>query len=514
MHDTAATATLRGHFPTRQAEVTPPTRRERVVLGLSVATLILPVWLVGSWEVWAQKVTLALSLVAFAALWVPMLDFRGWPQSPKAPAIWSRLKAFPIFWIGLAILVYGVIAALNPSRILFVSEQRSWLEDMPHLSYLPHSVRTPFMPMNAWHALMIVAPAWLAVCAAWAGLETEQSWRNLLGVIAVNGALLAMVGMAEAISGTRYLFWVYDVGEPEFFGSFIYAGHAAAWMALAFGAAAAMMDHRLRRRDPLAPPRRWGWPALTAWAWLGALLVMLVALGLFVRPDYWSLAAGGVLVIAAWLWLGRLWREGQKRRAALYALPALFFMGCMLLTAGGVIWLWHQGGQDKNLAVNPHDPALPLRYAFARTSAGMIKEEPWYGWGPGSFRYISPYYLPRNPQFRDPSNAGVTRYGLHYALSDWVQITAEWGGVGAGLFVAGMIWWVVKAWKLRAMMPGESWLSLGAVAMVIAGSAADCPFYNPAVLIATAVLPAIALKLAEFSARPRPTLSKVVVACP
>jgi len=518
VHDAAVTPTFRGLFPSRQAEVTPPTRRERVVFGLMCALLVLPVWLVGAWEVWAQEVTLALAILAFAALFVPMFDYRGWPPSPSARMVWSRLKAFPVFWIGLAILAYGGLAAVNPSRTLVIVDQRSWLENLPHVTWLPHGIIAPFSPMNAWHALMIVIPAWLAVCTAWAGLETERSWRRLLGTVAANGTVLALVGMIQGVSGTRKMFGLYDLepnnSDPEFFGSFGWAGHAAGWMVLAFGAIAAMMDHSLRRRDPLAPARRWGWPALTTWAWLGALVVIFVALALFIKPDFWLLAASGVLLISVWLWLGRLWREGQKRRAALYALPALIFMAALLLGAGGAVLLWRQGGAAKNLEVNPHDPALPERYAFARTSAVMIKDAPLLGWGPGSFRYVSPYYLAKNPRFNDPAHPGDVRYGLHYALSDWVQLPAEWGLLGAGLFLAAAGWWLQTAWRMRSVLPGESWITFGAVAMIFGAAVVDCPFYNPAVLIAVAVLPAVAVKLGEFSARPRPALSQVVVACP
>lgn len=517
-HDTAVTPTLRGQFPTRPAAVTPPSRRESAVFVLAGTALVLPPWLVGAWDNWAQWATLALAALAFAALFAPMFDYRAWPPSPAARATWARLAKFPIFWIGLAILVYGALAAINPSRRLVVAEDQQWLEDLPHVPWLPHSIAAPFWPMNAWRALMIFAPAWLATCAVWAGLETEQAWRRLLGAVAVNGTLLALLGMAQRLSGTRYMFWMFDPLPnsltPDFFGSFIYAGHAAAWMALAFSTAAAMMDHRLRRRDPHRPPRAWGWPSLTAWVWLEALVVILVALSLFVKPDFWALAPGGVLVVCAFLWLARWWRAGQKRRAALYALPTLFFMALLLLATSTALLLWRQGGGGETLEVNPLDPALPVRYAIARTTAGMIRQEPVFGWGPGGFRYVSPYYLISNPDFSDPRHIGELRYNSHYAESDWVQIPAEWGMLGAGLFAAALAWWTWQAWTLRRLLPGESWIILGAVALIFAGAWADCPLYNPAVLIAVGVLLATAVKLGEMAGRPRPTLSHVIVACP
>jgi hypothetical protein len=518
VRDMAMTPTLRGQFPTRPAEVTPPSRRERLVLALVCLTLVLPVWLAGAWVQWAQLVTVGLAVLTLAALFVPMFDYRGWPPSPGAQEAWERLRTFPIFWMGLAVMLYGLIAALNPSRVQMVNDQRFWLENVPHWSFLPQSLITPFSPMNAWHALMIILPGWLVVCAAWAGLETEQSWRWLLGAVALNGTVLAIVGMAQAVSGSHRLFWLFELQpgntDSAYFGSFAWAGHAAAWLTLAFGATAAITDHHLRRRDPQEPQRRWGWPALRTWFWLGSLMVIFLALGLFVEPDFWWLGAGLICLLAVWLWLARVWREGQKRRAVMYALPALVFMGFILLAMGGAVWLWRQGDKANLLEVNPRDPGLPLRYAFAKTSAVMIKDQPLFGWGPGSFRYISPYYLALNPVFGDPENRGEALYGLHYALNDWVQYLAEWGILGLSLFIATIAWWARQAWRMRKVLPGESWITLGAVVVLLVEAGVDCPFYNPAVLIAAAVLPAVALKLGEMSARPRPALSKVVVACP
>jgi O-antigen ligase len=340
----------------------------------------------------------------------------------------------------------------------------------------------------------------------------------LLGATALNGLLLALFGIIQRLGGAQEMFWFYvpqsSSGDQTFFGSFVYAGHAAAWMVLAFGAAAAMMDRHLRQRDPLAPPAAWGWPAMTAWIWVAPLVVVVVALAVFVKPYFWLLAAGGVMGLYTWLWLRRWWLAGQKRRATLYALPALVFMAVLLGATTGAAWWWHQGGSGSALEVNPHDASLPVRYAIARTSAVMIKDEPLWGWGPGSFRYVAPFYLRHNPLFADPNKPGDIRYTASFAHSDWVQIPAEWGLAGAALFAALPLWWVGQAWRLRRVLPGESRIMLGTVALIFAGATADFPFYNLAVLIAVGVLTATAVKLGEIAARPRPLLSKVMVVCP
>lgn len=238
----ALTATLRGQFPSTPAEAARPSRRERMTTLLAGTAVILPAWLIGAWYVWAQWVTLGLALVAFGSLFTPVFDYRVWPPSQSPHGAVRRLARFPIFWLGLAILAYGALAALNPWLALTSDGARTWLEVLPAKGWLPRSLEAPFGDMNAWRVELMLAPAWLVTCAIWAGVDTAGSLHGLLKAVALNGALLAVFGLVEWVDGTRDMFWVYDP-RPEypmqtFFSSFVYAEHAAAWLVLALGATA------------------------------------------------------------------------------------------------------------------------------------------------------------------------------------------------------------------------------------------------------------------------------------
>jgi O-antigen ligase len=154
-------------------------------------------------------------------------------------------------------------------------------------------------------------------------------------------------------------------------------------------------------------------------------------------------------------------------------------------------------------SVDPRNPSIAVRYAIARTSAGMIRDEPWWGYGPGSYRFVAPYYLKRNPLFTAPGHADVLRYSANYAHSDWVQIPAEWGVAGAVLFAAVLAWWAGKVWRLRRALPADSWCVIAPVALVLFAAALDFPTYNPAVLVVLAGALAGAVKLGEIAGRAR-----------
>lgn len=148
-----------------------------------------------------------------------------------------------------------------------------------------------------------------------------------------------------------------------------------------------------------------------------------------------------------------------------------------------------------------YNPSLQVRYELARTSAAMIPDELWWGWGPGSYRYAAPYYLRHNALFSMPGHPGVVFYRSNFAHSDWVQFPIEWGMVGATLFAVTLGWWAGKVWRLRRVLRLECGCVLGGVALVLAGAATDFPLASPAVLLVMTGLLAVAVKLGETGVR-------------
>lgn len=473
---------MRGQFPSMPAEAARSSRRERVVAGLAGAALVVPPWLLGAWDLWGQWITLGLAGMAFAALFAPMFDYRGWPPSPAPRETGRQLGRFPIFWLGLAILFYGVLAASNPWLALTGDGTRAWLEVLSYNHWLPRSVESPFWDMNAWRALLVITPAWLVSCAVWAGVGTAGSLYGLIGAVAVNGVLLAGFGLVQHASGAHEMFWVYEsrpwYGEATFFSSFIYAGHAGAWLLLAFGAVVACLMRAISKKG------RWA----AAWGLAGLLVV--AALGESSLSLYFSLALFFILSLS---WVLNYVRQAPRWRSVWMWLG----LGVVVITFRWFSAFWAMGGEE----VNPRDPSLAVRYQLARTSLLMIEDEPVWGWGPGSYRFIAPYYLKQNPLFTEPGEPEVLRYRANYAHSDWVQIPVEWGLAGAALFAAALGWWVAKVWRLRRGLPAESWCVLGAVALVLVGAGLDFPLHNAAVLVLLAGLLTAAVKLGEAAIR-------------
>jgi hypothetical protein len=90
------------------------------------------------------------------------------------------------------------------------------------------------------------------------------------------------------------------------------------------------------------------------------------------------------------------------------------------------------------------DERVALRSATAEMiSVGGFEGKVWYGWGAGSYRWVSPYFQAQQPALQDKNQKLSSR--AIYAHCDWLQIIAEWGIVGAlPLFIA-VGWFIVKS---------------------------------------------------------------------
>ena len=110
----------------------------------------------------------------------------------------------------------------------------------------------------------------------------------------------------------------------------------------------------------------------------------------------------------------------------------------------------------------------------------------WLGWGAGSYRWIAPSFQAQMPEFLNKKGDLKTR--TEYAHCDPLQMLAEWGRIGAGIFAAGTLCFVVFAVRNVRRWRGQTVALLCGILFFAAHSTMDFVSYNPALLQMLAVL--------------------------
>lgn len=450
---------------------------EKLLLVLVAAQLVLLPWMLGGMRVTGQYTSLGLAVAALLVSLLPRHYNRlltGQDAFTLYPV--RRLIRFPLFWLGLGFLGYVLIQALNPAWSYRSEGNRWWLVRLPNISWLPAGMETPFAQSNPWRSLMIYASAWLPVCAVWIGFTRRSTLRHLFTILAVNGALLAGLGMVQRFEGNGKILWFVDVPASYFVSTFIYKNHAAAYFNLALAVAVGLAfwhlvqgQRRLQKSSPAA---------LFTFC---AVMIALIVLFSFSRTGTLLMAAYLVLVTGLLVWHKFRAPAGHRNLVAtgivLLLLAGFAGYGVYSLKLDQVVVRFEELRNE--LASEKPDSRQLARQA----TWDMARDRPVTGWGAGSFRHYFPMYQRVYAPIYDN---GKLRW--EHAHNDYLQTLAEVGSVGAGLIVLML---GSGAWGLYR---GRCWrnpLALFGVAgllVTLAHAWIDFQFQNPAILTTWAVL--------------------------
>ncbi len=479
--------------------------RERgVAVTLGVLVVFMP-WAFGSRNVWAQWIALGLAVVAVVFALAParrgvVAEVGGGDDGASAQASgagagaapvggWRRLVRFPLFWLGLVYFGFVVCQALNPAAVL-VSTPLWWRVDFVEpIAWLPSGVDAPFARMNAWRVLVIHGAAWLAVCAAWVGITRRGGVLLVLNMFIGGGALLALLGILQKVTGAKEIFWSVPSPATGFHASFVYDNHAGAFLNLVVVAALGMGLWRyargVRRMEKSTPAPLYVLAAITAGCSLltgGSRAAALLLL---------CFVAVAVVVTVVW----RLLIRGEVNRTL-----TLVSTGAALafVVAAGVFLDVRKAIYSALDVLGKRDSQEVLFRVTARQATWeMFEAKPLTGWGAGSFRHAFPIFQQHHPQIYKRG-----RFTLHWdhAHNDHVQLLAEKGIFGAACAALALLW---LGWRLLRdriwSNPGHLLFALG-LGVPLAHAWVDFPLSNASILTCFVVLAMVLARWVEINA--------------
>ena len=475
---------------------------ENALLWIIAIDLCLTPWALGAMHEWTQFISLGLAMAGFAISLISRhYSAEHSPEGAFTLVMWPKLVRFPVFWLGLIFCAYILLQALNPAWIYVINGNSSWVVPIEHITWLPSSVTAPFVPMNAWHALMLYATPWLVMCAAWVGFTRRSGLQRLLTVVVVNGAVLSIIGILQRATGTPNILWFVQRGAGwTNFSTFIYKNHAGAYFNLVFMMGVGLLywhfirgERRLERGNPT--------PVFT-------FLAILLGVGvLLTLSKAATILLIGFMLAAFTSFVVRCLRtpaEGRRSPLIVGTLCAMFvlFIGLGSYFLNLNTSLSRVGKMLENGAA---DPSITGRVIARQAAMEMAGDKVVTGWGAGSFREIFPLYQQNHPEIIWATPDHKKKSLWSYAHNDYVQLLDEFGLIGAILLLIGLACGLRQLWINRVYLSPPLLFMVLALTVTMAHAFVDFISHNPAVLLLWCVSSILVVRWAELE-KPMPTL--------
>lgn len=461
----------------------PPLLEIALTTILAIWACFLP-WAFGTMHVWSQLTALGLAALAASVALAPRADVRR---------KWDQLARSPFVWLAVLIGVYVAVQGLNPAWAFRKSTTHWWMEKRDAIPWLPSGTEAPFARMNQWRWLTIWGATFLAGAAAWVGLTNRKTIRALLVVLALNTTAVAALALAQVLSGTKSIFWVFHFpGAAGPFGSFVYKNHAAAFLLVGFGVTCALVWH-FHSVGIAKGARSTPAPLFVFFACVqaAALVLSFSRLGTL-------LGAGSAIAFVAFATL--------HRRSSLH-----FKIALTMITLGTAAILWPLARSDASLAWQRltglvSDGGLEASqvriYAYEATRR-MIGDYRWFGVGAGGFRHLAPVYvkdfpvITQGPGFGPHGGMQIKTVALHESHSDVLQLFAELGLVGGSLLLALVSCSFAATSQRARRRHAIGFMAFVTSVLLLLFSWFDFPLHNPAVLGTHVLLVVLACRWSE-----------------
>jgi O-antigen ligase len=454
-------------------------------------------WALGAMHLWSQVASFVLSLAGFALALIPRTHTEDFSHDGRRyryiPA--RRLIAFPAFWLGLALLLYVLVQALNPAWNYRHEGDTWWMDALPHVSWLPSGAIAPLAESNPWRMLLVWSSAWMLVCSLWIGLTRRASLRLLLVILTLNASVLAIIGIVQHTAGNGKILWFITPSTHYSVATFLYKNHAGAFFNLLLATAAATAtwyyrssERRLERASP-AP----------IFALCAVALALIVALSFSRAATVLMLAFIGLCLVVGLLFLMRSPRRPSWLSVGLVAgaVALLGFISARQLNLGLAAEKFQQ------LFTTDRVASVELRQIAAQATREMAAGQPFTGWGAGCFRFLFPLYQQHHPEIYIPAWNLERMFYFEHAHNDYLEFLAELGFIGCAPLFALFTLWSLK------LIRGRVWKNPAALLLVVGllGLLAHCwiDFHLrcPAILVTAGALAVIAARWTDLEAKRR-----------
>lgn len=440
--------------------------------------LVLATWGYGGQAPWVRQ-----GLAGMGAVGVLLTGILIWNRMS-----WERGSAgrwFVRLWPLIVFNVWVAISCANPSfrditlngQLMMVSQSSS--------AYLPSAAR----PDLAWRELWLQNVLFLLPLNLLVVVRSRKEFRWVWIFVGTNALLLAVLGTVQNLLRYDGLWFGRVVGpNSEFFATFVYRNHWAAFALLSIALWFGIMLSLRSRQRPLSPVFLWG-----------GIGVVLLAVTIPLSGSRSGLFLLAVLIIWGGFRLtdrfrGRIPSGGRRipnrRTSILMGLILVFIIWVGSLAQERLEQRWDITLQQLDSAADSTNSGG--RIPLYRDTWRMIQEKPIAGWGLGSYAHVFRRF-----------NTSVNERGQQFydqAHSNWLQSLAE-VGVGGTLVRVSLVFSLLAGRWRRIWASSVSRCLLVGCGITLIYGALEFPFANPAVALVFWILLLSAGRWVDFSHR-------------
>jgi hypothetical protein len=362
-----------------------------------LASLIYAPWVYGCTTAWSI-LWLDYILASVLALWILALFIRG--RRPIVPRF--------LLLLGVLLLLQGWWMVSNAKTIY----------DSSYLVFVPLSHFGIGKPGSIDYAIsaawMVRATTLLGVVFLVSDLSLRPAWLlRLWWTLALGGVSIALLGLLQKATNAEMIFWQpARMGDTRtFFATYYYHANAGAFLNLVLASTFGLSLRSLTRAT--APIVR----ALS----LGASLILFAAIVANTSRVAQLIAA--LLMISLLIGFRKAVLHRVQHMERRFVIASIFVVILALLAIAQASHLDQPLGRWQMLGEHlPKD----ARWVASQAALPAVHEAGWFGFGPGTFRVIFPYYT-RELGDKLP---GIWRF-LH---EDYLQTLMEWGWAGGTLW--------------------------------------------------------------------------------
>jgi hypothetical protein len=415
------------------------------------------------------------------------------------------------FYGGLLFLGYLTLQWWNAGRVLFFDVGlREWRYAAPPYPGWPSA----FNKADAVQMLTWFFPAWvLGLVVRSPGIES-RALLKLLRALVYGAGVLSLVGIIQFVTHAKARYWVRPT--DEFFASFGYTNHAAAYFVLMGAVAAGLLYKEIFNvggalRTAIDTGRRLVEPVATRSAPptlkrnQSRVVALAASMVLCLVGASLSLSRAGVIL--AWALAGFVaiyglvkgWRRLRRvsRLNLAVATIAILFIFYFAVAGFGKKEILQEFAVRKPIhhrlcpALDKVNLALSDRPLLVAVALQMWRDNPIYGVGGWGFSHLLALYLPREEwtYVQYPGRANVH--------CDIFQFLAEFGVVGFGLMLVAPLILIVSLFQKTNRRDPLWVMGFIGLSLVVIFSLIDLPFRCPAILCTWLVILAALPKATE-----------------